>query len=162
MQFLKVRSELILQEIERLTGVSTAPPQDQRHKAIEQLEVRLRDLIHNSLNDGHGPAYWKKAVPEDVRDEVEKRIAMASRKQPKPPPADFGGAREKLDFCTLGDYAKIIHINSNWPLFEPLFRRWQEFERHIEAFSEFRNAVMHNSPLRKSTAGPANWPLFGS
>ena len=63
LQFLKVRSELILQEIERLTGLSTAPPQDQRHKAIEHLESRLRDVIHNALNEGHGAKYWKEAIP---------------------------------------------------------------------------------------------------
>jgi hypothetical protein len=147
LQFLKARSELIMEEIERLTGLSTAPPQDRRHKTIERLELRLRDLIHNALNEGHGSDYWKQTIPQDVRDEVEKRIAMTLRKQAKSLPADFNNPRAKLDFCTLSEYAKIVHVKNNWPLFQPVFRRESELSRHIESLSEFRNALVHSRSL---------------
>lgn len=147
LEFLKARSQLIIQEVERLTGVSTAPPEDQRFSSVERLELRLRNLVHGVLNEGHEQGYWKKVIPQDVRDEVEKRIDSALRKQPESKKADFDGTREKLNFCTLGDYIKIIRTKSNWPLFEAIFRRASDFERHIEALSEFRNALMHNRPL---------------
>jgi hypothetical protein len=162
LEFLKARSQLIIQEVERLTGVSTAPSEDQRFQSIKRLELRLRALIHNALNEGHEQGYWIKAVPEDVRVEVEKRIEKALRKQPDSRKADFEGGREKLDFCTLADYAKIVRIRSNWPLFEPVFRRASDFERHVEALSEFRNALMHNRPLTEISRRGVNWPLFGS
>jgi hypothetical protein len=46
---------MIIQEVERLTGLSSAPPEDQRHKSIERVELRLRDLVHNVLGEGHEP-----------------------------------------------------------------------------------------------------------
>jgi len=147
LQFLKARSQLILEEIERVTGLSTAPPQDQRYRAMERLETSLRDLIHDSLSERHGQGYWKHAVPEDVRSEVEKRITAALRNQPKLNSADFDAAREKLNFCTFGDYAKIIQVKSNWPGFEDSFRRRSDFENHIAALGEFRNALMHNRSM---------------
>lgn len=147
LQFLKTRSELILAEIERVTGLSTAPPENQRHKVIERLEGWLRDCVHSTLNETHGPHYWKRAIPEDVRTEVEKRIAGAVRKQGVSTSIDFDAPREKLNFCSFGDYSKIIHVKSNWPAFEGTFRRWADFERHMEALAEFRNALMHNRLL---------------
>ena len=138
---------MIVQEIERLSGLSTAPREDQRHRTIERLENALRDLIHNALGVRFGQDYWKHAVPEDVRTEVEKRIEATLRKQPKLKLGDFDLPREKLSFCTFGDYAKIIQVKSNWPEFEDVFRRRADFERHIEVSFEFRNALMHNRPL---------------
>jgi hypothetical protein len=147
LQFLKIRSELILQEVERLTGLSTAPSEDQRQKAVERLETQLRDLIHSTLADGYGLEYWKMAIPEDVRTGVAGRIEAALRKNPDIKPEDYVSPREKLNFCNMGDYSKIILIKSNWPRFEPVFHRRIDLERHMEAFSEFRNALMHNRPL---------------
>jgi hypothetical protein len=78
---------------------------------------------------------------------VDKRIDATLRKQPKLKRADFDPPREKLSFCTLGESAKIIQIKSNWPEFQDVFRRPTDFERHIEALFEFRNALMHNRLL---------------
>jgi len=146
-QFLKFRSELILRELERLTGLSTAPSEDQRQKAVERIETQLRDIIHSALTDGYGSDYWRTAVPGDVQAGVAGRVEVALRKNPDLKPDTFGSPREKLTFCNVGDYSKIILIKSNWPRFQPIFHRQSDFERHMEAFSEFRNALMHNRPL---------------
>lgn len=147
LQFLKSRSELILQEIERLTGLSMAPPEDRYQQAIKRLETRLRDLIHSSLSEVYGPQYWQKAVPEDVRSQAENRIATALHKQPELKAEQFVNPREKLDFCTVSDYIKMIGLKNNWPQFERVFHRRIDFDRHLEAFSDFRNALMHNRTL---------------
>jgi hypothetical protein len=147
LQFLKSRSQVILDEIERVTGLSTAPREDQWHQKMKHLETSLRDLIHNGLGESLGNGYWKLAVPEDVRIEVEKRIDAAVRKQPQLNPTEFDAPREKLNFCSFGDYAKIIQVKSNWPVFQDTFRRRPDFDRHVESLSEFRNALMHNRPL---------------
>ena len=147
LQFIKTRSELILGEIERLTGISTSPPEGQQHRAIGELETRLRDIIHSTLLEAHGQNYWKIVVPEDVRIETERRISAGLRKQPKRTPQDFDSAREKLNFCNPPDYLKLIIAKNNWQHFESVFRRKVDVERHMEAFSEFRNAVMHNREL---------------
>ena len=146
-QFLKIRSELILREIERLTGFSTAPTEDQRQKTVERIETQLRDIIHNVLAEGYGSDYWKVAIPGDVQAGVTGRVEAALRKNPDLKLESFDDPREKLTFCNVGDYSKIISVKSNWSRFAPIFRRRTDFERHMEAFSEFRNALMHNRPL---------------
>lgn len=146
-QFLKTRSELILGEIERLTGISTAPPENQQHRAIVRLETRLRNLIHTTLSEVYGQDYWRGAVPEDIRIEVQKKTDTELHKQPERTPHDFASARDKLNFCNLPDYLKLIEAKNHWPHFEPVFHRKVDLDRHMEAFSEFRNATMHNRPL---------------
>jgi hypothetical protein len=149
--FLKARSQMILEEIERLTGRTTTPPADQRQKTIERMESRLRDVIHSTLVDKCGQSYWKVAVPNDVREEAERRILLALKKQPELTAAHFSDPREKINFCNVPDYVKLIMMNTNWSAFEPIFRRKTDVERHFEAFSEFRNAVMHGRTLTELT-----------
>jgi hypothetical protein len=147
LQFLKSRGEMILLEIERLAGLSVAPPASQRQNAIKSIETRLRDLIHRILLDTHGPKYWEKIVPEDIRNEAEKRINTELRKQRELRPEQFCDPRKKLDYCNVPDYSKLILNNSNWPHFEPVFVRRIDVERHLEGFSDFRNSLMHNREL---------------
>jgi hypothetical protein len=146
-RFLTARAELILQEIERLTGQSVVPPADQRLKCIQHLEIRLRDLVHSKLIEVHGAEYWKKTVPEDMKCETDKKINAELRKQPGLNEGQFLEPRRKLDFCNVPDYCKLILIKNNWPHFEPIFHRRIDVERHMEAFSDFRNALAHNRPL---------------
>jgi predicted RNase H-like HicB family nuclease len=49
------------------------------------------------------------------------------------------------------DYLKLVVVKANWPAFEPVFRRKADVERHFEAFSEFRNAVMQGRTLTEIT-----------
>lgn len=146
-KFMKARSDLIVKEIERLTGVSTTPPFDNRRKAIEMIETRIRELIHSNLAGAYGQDYWTTAVPEDVRTEAERRIAADLRKQPELSPGRFANCRRRLDYLNVADYLKLIEVKTNWPHFENIFRRKQDLERHLEAFSDFRNALMHNRAL---------------
>ena len=97
--------------------------------------------------EAYGQDYWKIAVPEDVRHEAERRIDAELRKQPDRTQKDFASARDKLNFCNPPDYLKLIVMKNNWQHFEPVFRRKADIERHLEAFSEFRNATMHNRKL---------------
>lgn len=147
LRFLKSRAEIILQEIERLAGLSVAPPENQRLNAIKSIESRLRDLIHRILIEAHGPRYWEKIVPEDIRSEAERRIGSELRKQRELRPEQFSNPRKKLDYCNVPDYSKLILNSSNWPYFEPILVRRLDVERHLEAFSDFRNILMHNREL---------------
>ncbi len=145
--FLKTRSEQLIEEIERLTGLSTAPAADQRQTTVEDLETRLRNVLHTTLLEGHGPKYWKQNIPQGIRDGAQGRIEHEIRKQPGLSSDDFADARAKLDFCNVTDYSQIVSNGANWPLFESIFRRRTDLERHMEAFAEYRNAVMHNRQM---------------
>jgi len=147
--FLQVRSKMILEEIERLTGVSTAPPEDQRQKAVEFMEHRLRDVIHTTLVEAHGADYWKACIPGDVKAEAERRIEAELRKQPERKLEHFEDSREKLNYCNPSDYLKIISTKTNWSAFEAIFRRRADFERHLESFAEFRKLSCIAENLQK-------------
>ena len=151
LQFLNTRAKMILREIEYVTGISTAPPEDRRQRAVEQMEHRLRDLIHNTMTETHGADYWKTFVPGDVKLEAERRIQAELKKQPERKPEHFDDPREKLNYCNPSDYSKIILPKNNWTSFEGVFRRKPDLERYLEYFSEFRNAVMHGRVLTEIT-----------
>ena len=146
-KFLTARADMLMEEVERLTGISTAPTADQRHQAVVQLETRLRELIHGTLVNRCGPQYWKTNVPGDVQEEVEKKIGSELRKRPEIGSARFIDAREKLNFCNVPDYLKVIVGKANWSYFEPTFHSQQAFQKHLTCFSDFRNAVMHNREI---------------
>lgn len=145
--FLRARSELIVEEIERLTGVSTAPAEGHEQRAITELETRLRDLIHATLSEAHGSGYWKSAVPEDVRLSVERKVSDDLKRNPERRPEDVAGARAKLEYCDLSDYSRLILVKSNWPYFESVFRRTLDVERRMEGVTRFRNALSHNRSM---------------
>lgn len=118
---------------------------------MEHIETRIRDLIHNTMAEMHGPNYWKTCVPNDVRTEAEKRIQTELKKQPEREPEHYLDPRERLNFCNPSDYMKIVLPKNNWPAFEGVFRRKVDLERHLESFSEFRNAVMHGREMTELT-----------
>ncbi|MGY8640499.1 MAG: hypothetical protein ACKVJU_05300 [Verrucomicrobiales bacterium] len=80
--FLNTRAKLLVAEIERLTGQSTAPRVEEIHAAIESLEERIRDAIHTTFVEGVGLNYWKQCVPEKIRESVEFRVHSEIKKKP--------------------------------------------------------------------------------
>src|SRR5207248_2236604 len=71
--FIQQRSELIWSEILKATGEgdiynSEAPvPRDQARLAVDEIEVKLRRVVHDTLHGQLGSTYWKTAVPSDVQ-----------------------------------------------------------------------------------------------
>jgi hypothetical protein len=147
LKFLKTRGRLILDEIEHLCGISSIPSADMRHKAIEKMERRIRDFIHCTLIEATGEEYWMKVIPNDVREGAEKRIISELKKHPDRKQKYFNQIRVKLDYLNVADFVKIVANKNNWPHFESVFGRKNDLERHLEAFSEFRNSIMHNRDL---------------
>jgi hypothetical protein len=86
-------------------------------------------------------------VPEDVRPDAERRIDAELHKQHERTPQDFASARDKLNFCNPADYIKLIVPKNHGSISSQLFRRKVDVERQMEAFSEFRNAIMHDRPF---------------
>jgi len=148
-RFLNIRAKLLVSEIERLTGLSTTPPEEERHAAIESLEERIRDTIHTTLVEGVGLDYWEQCVPEKIRTDVGYRIQSELKKNPSVQEADFESPRVMLDFCNLSDYVDIVVKKANWPHFASTFHRKDDYERHMRAFGDFRNSIMHNRSMNE-------------
>ncbi len=142
LKFLQARGELVHGEICRLCGTVTTPREDERHQTIEVLEGRLRDCIHTILFEAFGEQYWKTAIPNALREEAETRIA-ADLKTPDRKKEDVASPRAKLDYCNVMDYVTIIENKANWPYFTETFRRREDLQQHVKAFSDYRNAIMH-------------------
>lgn len=164
LKFLKARGDLLLAEIGRVCGEVSTPRQEERQLAIEDLENRIRDTIHEVLSVRMGDNYWKSNVPPVVRENAEKRIQQDIDKHPDRKPQDFAPIRRKLDYINVMDYRTIIENGANWPHFEPILRRKQDLQNYLEQFSEYRNCVMHSRPMSELTrmGGETAMIWFGS
>jgi hypothetical protein len=109
---------------------------------VAAMEIHLRDFIDRRLTDVISPYYWKDAIPGDVITDVKKRINEHLERHPYKRWSDFPPGRIRLEFCDVSHYEKIIL--KNWPQFEELFQRKEEFQRHITAYRALRNCVQHN------------------
>lgn len=136
LKFLKARGQLILDEIQRLCGVSLTPRADQRQQVVEKAERRIRDFIHHVLTEAKGSDYWSQSIPGDIQETIKNK---AKREVQSP--------RDRLDFCDVSDYEKIMTMKMNWKAFEKFLHRRPDVERHCQAFREYRNCVMHGRNL---------------
>ena len=149
-KFLDQRAELIEKEIKKVVGITTrleAEFESNPNKVIDQLENKIRWKIHSILYEDFGEDYWKEKVPQDVQELVEKRIKERLQKQPYEKKEDYEQAINKLEFCDLMDYPKIIL--KNWNLFEDIFGSKEQLDKHFKSLKEYRNAIKHNRKINE-------------
>ncbi len=144
--FLNSRSEMLLDEIRRLCGITSAPRPEQRFEALEILEKRIRDRIHAVLQASVGDDYWKQAVPEEIRKQATLRERSdAARVE------SSGTARDRnrhlLSFLTVGEYSSVICNKANWQHFQNLFRKREVVTDNLNNLADYRNAVMHSREM---------------
>ena len=117
---------------------------------MDSVERVLRALIHAQLTGVAGDGYWKATIPGDIQGNVKERIKERLSRHPYE--ARPESALDRLGFCDVSDYEKILMVN--WAHFGHLFARKDELQRHMTAYRHLRNAVQHNrepSPVE----GPA-------
>ena len=116
---------------------------DARVSAIEQ---QLRQLVENRLSEAWGQSAWKRLVPENIRIEVQKRIAQQEANKPYEI-GQYQTLDAKMMFCQFSDYFKIIQVKTNWPLFEDVFGSESAFAKYGGMAIEARNAMKHGRDL---------------
>lgn len=142
-RFLRQRSELLLREIRKRCGIPDRIAEEDRDPLVNQIENAIRDTIHIQLSNNFGLDYWAKYAGRYLDEsKLNQRIDDYIRKTAGANSHQFKDARAKLDFCFIYDYLKII--NENWSVFSSTFISKKDFERAIEDFNDFRNAVKHN------------------
>lgn len=148
-KFCDQRAEFIYAELMELIGEYSALQSDVRNdpqSAVEEMEVTVRDFLHQQLAAaGEDGAFWGE-VPNDVNANVQRRI---SERQDSNPEFNVDSDRDKLDYCDVMDYAKII--NSRWDIFEDYFPSQSEVQERFEDLAEFRNAVAHHREVDRFT-----------
>jgi hypothetical protein len=145
--FLSQRARLLLNEIRALCGLSSRVPDELRNPIIDDIEVALRDLIHESLSSAYGLEYWKRYIPTDTRERVKGRIETIIKSTPGINRSQFNDPRKLLDQLDVSDYSRIILSSTNWPYFSNHFKHKPDTERMLNDFRMYRNAVKHNQQV---------------
>ena len=158
--FVEQRTNLFLNEIRKVTGEMSEAEQllqESPDSAIKHLEKSVRSYLDTTLQEAHGSDYWVK-VPQDVRQGVEFKMKQRQKRHPK----EFetvATSFQKLTFCDVMDYQKIIQ--SNWDVFEKIFGSKGEVEKHFLNLKEYRNALAHasemNNVMRKQGEASFEW-----
>jgi hypothetical protein len=119
-------------------------PQEQRwvkaYEMVMNVETRLRQLIELELAQTHGDRWWKRAVPERVRNCCEDRKAQKE--------SEGDSAHHPLTYSYIGDLRQIILRRDNWErCFKRCFRDKSEAGVWLQKVDEYRQPVMHFRPL---------------
>jgi hypothetical protein len=143
-EFLRRRVELIWSEILKAVGEgdiynSGAPvPRDQARLAVDEIEVKLRRVIHEVLHSQTGAEYWKSAIPSDVQNTVKERINERNRSRVI---RRIDDPLIRLQYADVMDYHKII--DKNWDRFMDRFGSREDFKSHFLALKNYRNPLGH-------------------
>ena len=145
-RFRKQRAELIMAEVWKRCGIPDKIAKENQDPLVNTIEDALREVIHVELSNAYGFDYWSKYVGKYLNDErLNQRIDDYVRKTAGVTKQQFQDPRMRLDFCIMRDYFKII--TKNWNIFSGIFLSKTDFERALEDFNDFRNAVKHNRSI---------------
>lgn len=142
--FIQQRTELIWAAVLKAVGEgdiynSGAPvPPDQARLAVDEIEVKLRRVVHDVLRSHLGDDYWKTAVPGDLQEKIKERINERNRSKIVSRIDDPG---IRLQYADLMDLHKIIDKNLN--LFEGHFDSREALKSHFVALKNYRNPLGH-------------------
>ena len=145
--FIAARAELIADELNRMAGSSpemVAPQKNPLEYRLDIIEDELRELIHSQFDSAMDGGYWKKVIPGDVQDVVDRKVSIYINQNPQEENKIRGSDQEKLKFCDFSDYEKII--TKNWETFKSFFLSQSEFQKHSIALRNFRNSFKHIRP----------------
>lgn len=138
----------------RFTMISVEPPRaieaedrgavyDPMHwKILVTLENALRNLVEKEMHKLDGSAWLKRRVSGGMRGRWEDRQAE-ERAAGRPVYSLIYHA----DFMDLAD---VICQRNNWPAFEPIFRRKEDFRVSLERLHPLRKAISHGRPLGRA------------
>ena len=127
-------------------GKQSGVPEDLDHydKNIEQIELELRDLISQKLNDAAELDAYQELVPEHLKEKVEGKIKSWITKNPGEDKSQFLMIRRRLDFFDLQEYFDLISTKINWILFEETFGSKGNLQTRFVQLGELRNGIRHS------------------
>ncbi len=105
-----------------------------------ELEQSLRTVIEVRLKSLHGDQWWKRSIPNDVREGCE------GRKLEKE--ADPKAGHHPLAYAYMHDYRKIIVRKDNWAnAFRTVFGNATELEACFKWVGDARDSIAHSRPI---------------
>jgi hypothetical protein len=103
------------------------------------LENSIRELVSSQLFARHGDSWWDTAVPDAVKQNLEKN---RSREQ------EAGitiRSIDMLDYTTFGELGEIIQ--ANWETFADTFNNRKAVSRVLSSLNLLRGPIAHCCPL---------------
>jgi len=143
MVYLKIeeveKSELSI-DVDKLAGMKEVEITDQLDHRVDNIEIKLRQLIKSRMNE-HNPQFWDKFTNHDLKEDVEKRIKSTLHDNPMIKESDI----DIFDFFTIFNYKSLM--SEFWVVFEPIFRSKSDMKDRFEDLTKLRNALKHNREL---------------
>lgn len=139
--FREKRAELIYAEIMNLIGDHSDLEADvvrDVESALDKLEKEVRDFIDKELKAENDGGYWNN-LPSGITTKIENRIESEKKENPD---LTIDSDRDKLDYCDVMGYAKII--NNQWDIFEQRFPSTEEVQERFGDVNKLRRALKHN------------------
>jgi hypothetical protein len=103
------------------------------------LENFLRELVSGALFAQHGDDWWAMAVPEAVRENVQKNLTREKEAGVTLRSSDL------IDYSTFGELGAIIQ--SNWDSFSDTFSDKKALSKVLTGLNLLRGPIAHCSPL---------------
>ena len=138
-EFVKERQRTLHSAIEDLLikeRLDLEPQLRELDVQIEQIELRLRNLIDSRLDGNPG------RVPDHVRQKVDGRLATAAKKAPGGNHSDTLAAQ--LEYFDLRELQDTIVSKPLWPVFETAFGSKEMLANRFDQLGELRNSIRHN------------------
>lgn len=146
--FLQQRSELIWAAILTAVGEGdiydsgAAVPRDQARLAVDEIEVKLRRVLHGVLRSHFGEDYWKTAIPGDLQAKIKERISDRNRSKIV---VRIEDPLIRLQYADIMDLHKIV--DKNWDVFKDRFESREALRSHFLALKNYRNPLGHARDL---------------
>jgi predicted transport protein len=131
-----------LDEEESVPSISHSPDTSP-YGITKTLENRLRFFIEDKLSS-ISDQWWIQKIPEDVRNNAEKR----KQKNEKQWPWYSRDDQSRMAYLDFTDYLKIIIRSDNWKqIFEKVFRDKELISAKFRELSPIRNKIAHGREL---------------
>ena len=143
-EFITERQRTLQSAIENLLikeRLGLDPPLRDLDEQIEQIELRMRALVGNTVGDN-----WY-AIPGGVRNMVEGRLQKTINKNAAYDPQDYDTLQSKLEFFDLRELEQTISTKSLWPQFKDQFANADVLAAKFNQLAELRNRIRHSRSI---------------
>lgn len=140
-QFIAERQRTIRSAIESLLikeRLDLEPSLRELDERVEQIELRLRSLLLESLDGGF------EKIPPKVQSNVSERIERAIKKNATLDADDYQNWSKRLEFFDLRELQVVIESKKLWPLFQNTFGNKGALLTKFDQLAELRNSLRHS------------------
>jgi hypothetical protein len=122
---------------------------------IEQVELRLRDVVRAGLDDDSA------LVPSNISDKVDERLQRALKRSAAMDSDYYATLEGQLEYFDLRELQDTIANKTLWPRFEARFGTKEALNARFGQFAELRNAIRHSrsvdTVVRKDGEAALSW-----